>query len=487
MEYAENYYLHYPKVAFGHWPPFFYIVQAAWTLLFSPSRASLMLLMAAMTALLSTTLFVVIRREFSFRAGMAVGFVLVSLPIIQQHTRMVMADMLAILLIFLAVLLFARYLDSLKWQDAAWFGVVSCCAILTKGAGFLLAPVSVVSVLLSWRLRLLKRFSFWLPALIVIAFCGPWYLLAPGSFHQAAGLRRGVVEFGWYWDLYVAPLVFLKTFGVCLSPFVVAGFVHRVCLPVWNRERLKGIWVAAAALLLSMWILLLAIGPFREYRQMISIVPVSLLFASAGVSWALASFPLSRLTSRRQSQLVALVVLVLVARWSYGMPSAPYRGFSEVAEQLLVQSRFEESVLLICSDARGEGMLISEVARRERRPGHVVLRGSKVLSSSSWFGESYRLLYSTPAETMGFLRSVPVGLLVLDFNPLPKSDHLQLLEETIRAYPDDWELLGKYRSPRPEDRSRAGILVYRLIGHEKRPPGKIRIDMTARLGKIIEN
>lgn len=169
------------------------------------------------------------------------------------------------------------------------------------------------------------------------------------------------------------------------------------------------------------------------------------------------------------------------------MPSAPYRGFSEVAEQLLAQSRFEESVLLVSSDASGEGMFISEVARRERRPGHVVLRGSKVLSSSSWFGESYRLLYSTPAETMGFLRSVPVGLLVLDFNPLPESDHLQLLGETIRAYPDDWELLGKYRSPRPEDRSRAGILVYRLIGHEKRLPGKIRIDMTPRLGKIIEN
>src|SRR4051794_28093637 len=28
QQYAENYYLHYPKVALGHWPPVFYLMQA---------------------------------------------------------------------------------------------------------------------------------------------------------------------------------------------------------------------------------------------------------------------------------------------------------------------------------------------------------------------------------------------------------------------------------------------------------------------------
>ena len=32
--FAENYYLHYPKVAIGHWPPVFYSIQAAWMLIF---------------------------------------------------------------------------------------------------------------------------------------------------------------------------------------------------------------------------------------------------------------------------------------------------------------------------------------------------------------------------------------------------------------------------------------------------------------------
>src|SRR2546423_1423416 len=44
LGYAKKYYEHYPKVALGHWPPFFYVVQTAWTLPFGASRVSILLL-----------------------------------------------------------------------------------------------------------------------------------------------------------------------------------------------------------------------------------------------------------------------------------------------------------------------------------------------------------------------------------------------------------------------------------------------------------
>ena len=50
MAFAENYYLKYPRMALGHGPPIFYVVQAA--LPFPPSRSGLLLMMAALTALL---------------------------------------------------------------------------------------------------------------------------------------------------------------------------------------------------------------------------------------------------------------------------------------------------------------------------------------------------------------------------------------------------------------------------------------------------
>ena len=53
----------------GHWPPFSYVVQAAWTLLFTTSRTSVILLMAAITALLATILCEVLRSGPRWRSA----------------------------------------------------------------------------------------------------------------------------------------------------------------------------------------------------------------------------------------------------------------------------------------------------------------------------------------------------------------------------------------------------------------------------------
>src|SRR5579884_85213 len=40
MRYAEQYYIHYPKVGLGMWPPVFNIATAAWTIVVPPGRTS---------------------------------------------------------------------------------------------------------------------------------------------------------------------------------------------------------------------------------------------------------------------------------------------------------------------------------------------------------------------------------------------------------------------------------------------------------------
>src|SRR4051794_30993630 len=44
MEFAERYYTHYPKVAFGHWPPLLYVVQSGWAMIAGHSKASILFL-----------------------------------------------------------------------------------------------------------------------------------------------------------------------------------------------------------------------------------------------------------------------------------------------------------------------------------------------------------------------------------------------------------------------------------------------------------
>src|SRR2546421_5009582 len=66
LAFAKNYYLHYPKVAFGHWPPVFYLFQASWMVIFGVSRTSVLCLMLAITALLGATLYAVISRALGW-------------------------------------------------------------------------------------------------------------------------------------------------------------------------------------------------------------------------------------------------------------------------------------------------------------------------------------------------------------------------------------------------------------------------------------
>jgi hypothetical protein len=50
LRFAENYYVHYPKVALGHWAPAFHTLQAAWKLVLSPTTGSVLVLVGLLAA-----------------------------------------------------------------------------------------------------------------------------------------------------------------------------------------------------------------------------------------------------------------------------------------------------------------------------------------------------------------------------------------------------------------------------------------------------
>ena len=488
MQYAENYYLHYPKVGFGHWPPLFYIVEAAWMLLFPPSRVTLLLLITIFTAILASMLYETLRREFSAKAGLAAGVLLLSLPIVHPCSRTVMVEIPVAVLIYSAVLMYGRYLDNPRWPDGVWFGIIASLACLTKGSGLLLALVPVFSLLFTHRFRLLGRFSFWAPALIVLVMTSPWYFFVPNARHQAVDLSGGVIPFMLdVGQFHVAGQQIWSGVGGVLVLFIVAGVFRRLVWPSWKGEALSGKWVASAALVLALLAFRMCVLPAHGFRHLAYIAAPLLMFAVAGVSWACANWPLKRFNSRWRTRVVGLVVVGLVAGYNYGAPKTPYRGFAEVARDLVSALRFRHSVSLVSSDARGEGMMVAGVALRESRPGHIVLRGSKMLADESWMGSSYRLRYSTPDAVMDYLRSVPVALLVMDSTPSRKSPHYQLLEEMLERYANDWELVGTYPREHLDPLNQGQIRVYHLIGCETNSPPNIRIDMTSRLGRFLQD
>ncbi|MEJ7636684.1 MAG: glycosyltransferase family 39 protein [Singulisphaera sp.] len=245
VRFAEMYYIHYPKVGIGHWPPLFYALQACWMIVCSPSRASILIFMALLIALLAWTLYRVVAEESGKVAGVAMAMILIALPLTQFLTGMVMTEPLCALLCFRAALSYGRYIDGLRWKDATAFGIWASLAIMTRGTGLLLALVPPLGVLLSRRPGMLARLSFYWPALLVCISCGPWYsltfdMMRNGWQEHEPSLAYAIEAARYFLGLYPA------TYGVTSSSWQVLVPPRPAAVPAGGVD---GRWASIAALL----------------------------------------------------------------------------------------------------------------------------------------------------------------------------------------------------------------------------------------------
>lgn len=486
MSFAENYYPHYPKVELGHYPPFFYVVEAAWMLVFPASRFSVLLLLAILTALAATVIHCAVQKEFGFPAGAAAGLLLVATPLVQRYCGVVMAEALCLLMVVAAVRSFSRYLETGHWQDAVWFGVLASLAILTKQVALFLVLVPLMALLLTRQLDMLRRPSFWLPALIVVVLTGPWYAYA----HTLVTSR--IVKLAGQ-DLALPPLrvqamqlLGVTGFGLLLP--MAAGVWAQVIRPALRAQPLRPVYAVWISVIASVLLIRPVMPAAYEARHLLYIQPAVVLFTIAGIAWLAGNLPLAGWRLSRRAAILGIVAGLAFGVETFEIPQRRYVGFSEAAEDLLANSELHTSVYFICSDAQGEGAFISEVAAREKRPGHIVLRGSKMLAFARWTGAGYQLRYKTPEEISRHLESVPAGVLVVQFGPeRPQSEHIRLAQQMLSSQTDRWKLIGIYPRRRASSLPGTEVRAYRLAGDQSRPVGKIRIDVTGRLGRIIEN
>jgi len=272
----------------------------------------------------------------------------------------------------------------------------------------------------------------------------------------------------------------IRMLGWGVSFLAVIGFVAKI-RAIWKSEEHSGAWPAMIGLLSGFLALLSIIPTEPDARYLLPVVPAAIGFAVAGL------YVLGRsLRSGRLKPLyLALGFVLLFAATGFGAPQKRSYGFGPVAQMLVSQNQFRHSVFLASLDTDGEGMFVSEVAMRERRPGHVILRASKVLANSEWNGGDYQLLFSTPQQVLQYLDSIPVDVVVMD-SSIPKGhlhEHEKLLEQAISMSPGCWKLLAKYPVWREGAEYPDALRVYVRVGARKPAHGIIRLDMRRTLGK----
>ncbi|MBY0508153.1 MAG: glycosyltransferase [Bryobacteraceae bacterium] len=413
MRFAEQYYLHFPRVAIGHWPPFFYAVEGLWFIIFGVSRTSALLLQALLGWALATAVYALARRHAASLASFAAASLLVLTRPFQEAVEGVMADAPTALLTLGAVLVFSRYLRSTSAGASLAFGGLSSLALLVKGSACPLAFVPLIAILVSRRWELLRRPDLWLSALPVLLTAMPWYLWAaqfssPG--HRAIGLYAG------HWTPWLGfglPLLLLALAGAWLLPKSDPGVL---------------------ALVLGYGLALFFVSSFRESRHLLPAAAAAAVL-SAGV-WA-------RLP--RWGVLAALAALVYCTSF-VTYPLALFRGH--------LPAMAAHGNLLVTGP--GEGAIVAALAERDPAPRLATFRASRVLASSTFTGQQYRLLVQNEAETSDRLASLGIGWILSGATPSAKHDGL-LDAATADWYREKFAGFTLARNPHPRKGSEPAI------------------------------
>jgi hypothetical protein len=451
MRFAREYYAHYPKVALGHWPPLLYAFSGVWMLIFSPARTSVLLELAFLTSLLAWLTSSAVKRHYGWQAGATAGLLLVCLPTIQTYSDEVMAESLLTLVSFAAAIFFARYLESQRWQDSALFGIFASLAILTKGNGWDLALVPPVALLLTRNFRMMRTWTFWLPAAIVGFLCAPWQLMTMSVARR--GWQGGDKPNVAYALRAMAELLveLFKLLGWALAPLLLIGIAITVVVPFFKKKKVGAEWATLAGLVFAAWFFHAIVPAGVESRKLIIAIPALILFLFAGGAWVARKL-------RWNPAIVAVIAIGVFGLQTFSIPTEIHYGYSDAANFIREHPDFQNCVILVSSERDGEGMLVSELAMGDNRPEHLILRGTKVLASTDWNGKVFDSYFRTPEALLGYLRNAGVALVVSDtLPPIISFEHQHVLNETIAKYPDKLQLIASFHGD-----LKGAINIYRV-------------------------
>lgn len=482
--FASDYYVHYPKVAIGHWPPGLYAMLGVWMLAAGTSRIAALFFMAVVAAAMALITFLAGRTLVGPWAGWFAGTVLLALPLVRESTGQVVYEHTATVFMLIAALQFARGIRDDRLRDWLWFGLFASAAILTSGSSWALGLVPPLALVLARRLDRLRSPRMWSSAGVVLAGCAPWYLATESIRAGEGAFTVGGVAFVTS-ALVAFPAAIAGTLGAGLTLLAVAG----AWIALAPRDRTSSIepaWACLAALVLAKLVLHVAVPAGIEARYVLAGIPALVLFAALAidsVARRLAT-PATVWAARLALVLVALAPIVVAGLRA----RAPYsEGYARGAAVVDAAATRGPEAQIVLSDSQGEGAWIASLASLEPRPSKVVLRGSKLFVVEDWLGRGAEERYRSAPEVLALLDAIPVSTVVVDTTTVAaetRGYHARV-DAAVASSPE-WTLSGSYPLQRFGRPHPDGLRVYRRRTPASSPPDLARISALALRGSLRE-
>lgn len=404
IAWAQQYYLHYPKVAIGHWPPGYHAIEAMWWLFLGPSRTTSMLLQWWIGVIALTMLYRLSRSNLSLPVTAGIVAVAIAAPVFQQSLEQAMADLCCFLWSVLLMQATVRLVER-RDQNSIFLVILwLSAAALTKGTAVCLAPVPILALIASRQLIRIPPRLLAAGALCLLAIAA-WYFILAREVPFWGG-----ISFALPWP------------GALIGQLAGWGFLVLAVLGLQQKPLPLIAGSVIASTLGVSWI----VRAMQEDRHWIIAIPAILV---------LSGFAVSRF---RKPWIGACLLLPALALFPFARYRQIRHGYSDLAARIVRPAR-----MLVSSAGAGEGSWIAVASLAEKRPGSFIARASKVLAESGWNGEGYRLLTPGKDAVLQRLDELALDLVILDTSPNPEPwPHHVLLQDTLQASPA-WRVCSK--------------------------------------------
>jgi hypothetical protein len=434
VAFAIDYYTHFPFFAVGYWPPFFYVLEAGWMAMFGADRAIVLLLPALIAALLSGTIFCLLRERLGIPGAFLVGGLLLLTPAVVWSNRLIMVDTTFGLLSLWAGLAFARWLDTGSLQAALLTGLFISLSLLTKINSIYLLLLLPLVFLLTGRWSRLPGRTFWVIPACVAFFWGPWIfqtrkLLDAGKVWSLARVNTAQIAIG-------INRALLDNLGWLLVLVLLGAAV------ILRHERRNSSLLVCVLLPPCYLAFLLAARVEIESRFLVPILAPSIVLA--GMALAAIS---GRLASARMpahwiaAGLAGVMLIAFSATFPAEFRKQPRGRIRAVVDYIRLRGGPQDASILVPHDA--EGPFIAEFATQKSFPLRFIVRPTKLLAITDWNGGVYKARYQTPEEILSLFDRLPLHYTVVTSQSDQSRPDIELLKSTLDSHPERWRPLPK--------------------------------------------
>jgi Dolichyl-phosphate-mannose-protein mannosyltransferase len=438
LQFARDYYGHYPFFAIGYWPPAFHAVTGVLFAVAGVGRTQALLVPAACASITAWLVFKLLIRRVGFVPAVCAGALYLSLPITQMWMCAVMVDHMTACLSVAVGFWLLRYLYQPSYNNAIIWAVLCAFAILSKYSAVYLLALPWSAMLLFRRFDLLRKSSFFVQPVIVFLLVGPWALWTKSlTFYGLPSVRPALT-------MSRAISFVLQTFKIfppVLMVFVIFGLLALLVLrKAWQED--VGVFALLCAGHLS-FLFLSPVDPEQRYL----LAPAASLLVLSFTGWAaLRNLQGQSSLARAVAISVASLTFVFACVYFGGYPRAPQYPIAPIVKMILKSNSLAGQRLLMPPDL--EGPFIAEFVAQERyAPVVYLVRPSKILAREDWFGGNYALRFNSSEQLLDYFRNNPVKLIIWHERPeSAQTAHERMLGDMLRNNPVRWRKLTLFGS-----------------------------------------